>query len=136
MLALVLVLLLFKACEARAEIPKPTDEQREIFKTVCYDWFEANWETIVKFEDGDGIYQPLHRMELVRVEKNIVVLSSGAIQETDTEIYHIAVYFNVKRFEDGQWLEKEPMLQVLYLFILNGKVVDWDAKPSTPWNNL
>jgi hypothetical protein len=136
LLVLIAILLVFKTCEVRAEIPKPTHEQRETFKTVCLDWFEANWETAVKFDDGDAIFQPIHQLALVRVEKNIVVLTDGSVRETDTEIYHIAVHFKAARFENGKWSEKKPMLQVLYLFILNGKVVNWDVKPSIPWNDL
>ncbi len=132
MITLFLILLLFVS-PARAEIPKPTDEQNEVFQTVCYDWLENNWKTVKKFEDGDILYQPINKMELMRVEKNIVVLTNGNFVESDTEIYHIAIYFKAKYLEENQ---QKQMLQVLYLFIRNGRVIEWDIQKAVPYNKL
>src|SRR3990167_11472881 len=104
----------FFAENAKAEIPKPTEDQQEVFQTTCYNWLEKNWQTVKHFEDGDILYQPIHKMELVRVENDVVLLTGGNFVESDTEIYHIAIYFTAEYAENKV---KKSMLQVLYLHI-------------------
>lgn len=129
---LFLAIVLSATC-AFAEIPKPTDKQTEVFTTICYDWLSENWQTVKKFEDGEVLFQPIHRMELVRVENDIVVLTGGYFVETDTEIYHIAIYFKANYLEEGM---KRDMFQILYLHIRNGKVLEWETNKAVPYNQL
>lgn len=130
---LILIWILILSSLAFAEIPKPTDEQNEVFQTVCYNWLEKNWQTVKKFEDGDALYQPIHKMELVRVEKDIVLLAAGNFVESDTDIFHIAIYFTAEYSQEGV---KKSMLQVLYLHIRNGRIILADWNPAIPYNKI
>jgi len=134
MKTLLIVLLMSGLCFA--QMPKPDDRQNEVFQTVCYDWLERNWQTVKKFEDGGALYQPINKMELMRVENSLVLLTENNFVESDTEIYHIAVYFTSRYLQEGEWLAKQPMLQVLYLHIRNGRVILWDAQPAVPYKKL
>jgi len=130
---LILIGILILSSCAFAEIPKPTDDQQEIFTTICYSWLEKNWQTVKHFEDGDVLYQPIHKMELVRVENDVVLLTGGNFVESDTEIYHIAIYFTAEYAENKV---KKSMLQVLYLHIRNGRIVETDWSAAIPYNKI
>ena len=130
---LIIIGILVLSSYAFAEIPKPTEEQQEVFQTTCYDWLEHNWQTVKKFEDGDVLFQPIHKMELVRVEKDIVILTGGYFVENDTEIFHIAIYFTANYLMEAN---KKTMLQILYLHIRNGKVINADWNAAIPYNKL
>jgi len=134
MKTLLIVLMMSGLCFA--QMPKPDDRQNEVFQTVCYDWLEHNWQTVKKFEDGDALYQPINKMELMRVENDVVLLTDSNFVESDTEIYHIAIYFTSRYFEEGGWRDKTPMLQVLYLHIRNERVILWEVQTAVPYKKL